>query len=177
MTIIYRAQKGAPLTIDEIDGNFKDLETRIEELETQPSRDGGISQITLEGDELVIHGPQETMLGRVRLPLPHFQGRGEWQEHQDYCSYDLVRHESALYLCLKAHKSGAFNRDHESWQLLWQPPQSESLSLKLPLFIPSNLPTPEPGTVGLLIDDEKVFPLYADGKAWRRFSDHNIVGE
>lgn len=92
--------------------------------------------------------------------------------------YDLVRHESVLYLCLKAHQSRHFDQERDDWQVLWQPPQFEALSPKLPLFIASNLPTPEePGTMGLLIMDEKVLPIYADGKAWRRFSDHQTIGE
>ena len=33
MQIIYRSQKGSPLTIQEIDGNFQELETRIKALD------------------------------------------------------------------------------------------------------------------------------------------------
>lgn len=177
MTLIYRAQKGAPLTIEEMDENFKDLDTRLAVLESQESHEGGISQINLEGDELIIQGLHGMTVGRVRLPIPHFQGRGEWEALQDYGIYDLVRHEAALYLCLKAHKSDYFDQERECWQVLWQPPQSETLSPKLPLFIPSNLPAADPGMMGLLIEVEKVSPIYADGKAWYRFSDHKMIGE
>jgi hypothetical protein len=177
MTIIYRAQKGAPLTMEELDGNFKDLDTRLERVEEQAPYEGGISQVILEGDELVIQGPQDTTVGRVRLPMPQFLGRGEWQDHQDYSVYALVRHETALYLCLKAHQSTHFDQERHYWQLLWQPPKIETLSPKLPLFISSDLPASEPGTMGLLIAEDKVFPIYGDGKAWRRFSDHQTIGE
>lgn len=177
MTIIYRAQKGAPLTIEELDGNFKDLEKRLETVEDPASPEGGISHIRLEGDELVFEGSQGISLGRVRLPLPHFHGRGEWQPSNNYNLYDLVRYEDTLYLCLQAHQSNHFDQEREYWQILWQPPKSEFLFPKIPLLIESSLPLPDPGMIGLLIDADTVLPIYADGKAWRRFSDHQVVGE
>ncbi len=177
MTIIYRAQKGAPLTMEEIDGNFKDLDTRLEAIEEHTLEVGGISRILLEGDELVIQGTNHSTLGRVRLPMPQFFGRGEWEAQQHYNVYDLIRHEASLYLCLKAHQSASFEQENNYWQVLWQPPQMEGVSSKLPLFIQPDLPSPEPGVMGLLIADEKVLPIYADGKVWRRFSDHAAIGE
>jgi hypothetical protein len=33
MTIVYRIEKGAPLTAEELDNNFKDLHKRLEALE------------------------------------------------------------------------------------------------------------------------------------------------
>ena len=177
MTIIYRALKGAPLTMEEIDGNFKDLDTRLEAIEEHTLDDGGISEILLEGDELVIQGTHHNTLGRVRLPMPQFSGRGEWEAQQHYNIYDLVRHETTLYLCLKAHQSVSFGQERDYWQVLRQPPQAEAALSKLPLFIQSNLPSPEPGAIGLLIAEEKVLPVYADGKSWRRFSDHEMIGE
>ena len=177
MTIIYRALKGAPLTIEEIDGSFKDLDTRLEVIEEHTLDEGGISEILLDGDELVIQGTHHNTLGRVRLPMPQFSGRGAWETQQHYNVYDLVRHEITSYLCLKPHQSDSFEQERDYWQVLWQSPQTENNSSRLPLFIKSNLPSPEPGAIGLLIDDEKVLPVYADGKAWRQFSDHETIGE
>lgn len=176
MTIIYRDQKGAPLTIEELDGNFKDIEHRLKALEEVPS-EGGISHIRLEGDEVVFEGPQGITLGRIRLPLPHFQGRGDWQPSTPYNLYDLVYHEAALYLCLQVHQSVVFDQEREKWQLVCRLSEKELLWPKVSLSLESSLPLPEPGKVALLIDAEIVLPIYADGTVWRRFSDHQVVGE
>lgn len=177
MTLIYRDQKGAPLTIEELDGNFKDLNRRLETLEEHSFEGGGISDIKLEGDELVILGAHHLELGRVRLPMPQFLGKGAWQEKHPYAVYDLIRHEQGVYVCVKSHESTTFEQDHSHWQLLWESPQGDNALSKLPLFIPSELPRSEPGMMGLLIAEDKVLPIYADGKVWRRFSDHETVGE
>lgn len=175
MTLIYRDQKGAPLTIEELDGNFKDLNHRLETLESHSFEGGGISHMTLEGDELVILDAHHLELGRVQLPMPQFSGKGAWQKKHPYAVYDLIRHEHGVYFCLKAHESTTFEQDHSYWQLLWQSPQSDAVLSKLPLFIPSDLPRPEPGMMGLLIAEDKVLPIYADGKVWRRFSDYEAI--
>ncbi|HBN22884.1 MAG TPA: hypothetical protein DD412_06585 [Holosporales bacterium] len=57
MTITYRNLKGAPLSADELDQNFKELHERLEKLEETvlPLSQGGVTRITQEGAELLLN--------------------------------------------------------------------------------------------------------------------------
>ena len=85
MPITYRAEKGSPLSVEEIDGNFKELETRIKTLEENPEAGEGIGKIQVEGDQMHLMGTFATDFGTFTLPQPKLNMRGKWAQQTPYC--------------------------------------------------------------------------------------------
>ena len=54
MPLVYRAHKGSPLTAPELDGNFENLDKRLQALESSPLMAEGIKEIRQDGDQLII---------------------------------------------------------------------------------------------------------------------------
>jgi hypothetical protein len=118
MTIIYRQQKGEPLTIAEMDGNFADLQQRVKVLETAPAMAEGIQTITQERDQVTFHGTLGTVLGQVKLPKVFPNPRGKWQPETAYGVLDWVQVERRLYSCRAPHTSRDFQEDQACWGLV-----------------------------------------------------------
>ena len=120
MSIIYRLEKGAPITAAELDGNFKELMTRLEKLEARyVPKVISIEKVELVGSELQFRDAAQTLLGKVTLPLPRFVPRGAWQPQQHYAGYDLASHGPRVYVCMSAHQSATqFQETEASWALL-----------------------------------------------------------
>ncbi|MBL0941584.1 MAG: hypothetical protein IBJ00_02480 [Alphaproteobacteria bacterium] len=191
MTIIYRADKGAPLTSNELDGNFKDLAERILALETTPLQAESIAKIEVQGDLMTVTGSKGTVFGHFPLPKVIFHPRGSWRSEMSYAVYDLVRVKAKLYICQSPHISTEFQSNKKYWQLLvdWgeirqgkvlphAPSISSSPPLKrLSLYEKKTLPkTPEIGELGMLIDDKLgIIVVYSDGNAWLRLSDQQSI--
>ncbi|MCE3230906.1 MAG: hypothetical protein K0R52_834 [Alphaproteobacteria bacterium] len=79
MGIVYRHQKQEPLTIEEMDGNFANLDERVKNLETKPPLAEGIANVAQEGDQLMILGSR----GVYSCLVPHTstdfqQDQGNW---------------------------------------------------------------------------------------------------
>jgi len=68
MTIIYRAEKGSPLSIDEIDGNFRALDKRLKSLEDHPERGEGLGKIDLRDNQITFRGTFGTDFGTFPFP-------------------------------------------------------------------------------------------------------------
>lgn len=68
MPLTYRSLKGAPLTADEIDGNFKDLETRLKQIEDHPEAGESLEKIQLDGDQITFTGSFGMDFGTFTLP-------------------------------------------------------------------------------------------------------------
>lgn len=66
MTLTYRHQKGAPLTVEELDGNFKEIDNRLQQLENHMGETLG--KIELEGNQLSFMGSLGTHFGTFTLP-------------------------------------------------------------------------------------------------------------
>lgn len=115
MAIIYRSEKGCALSADEVDGNFRDLDQRIKELE---KNDMGrrLEQIVQQGDLLIMQDQVGGELGRAKIPIISLNPRGEWQSNADYIPNDVVTYKSAAYICHKHHRSEEF--EPSKWQLL-----------------------------------------------------------
>lgn len=124
MTITYRLLKGSPLTAQELDTNFRDLETRVEFLENLISQghQGGIKGIRLEGRDLLFENQHGETLGQVSLPLPQFRPTGVWKSQTLYAPHDLcVGDTQATYCCLKAHTSSqTFEQDQAHWEIIFK---------------------------------------------------------
>ena len=119
--IIYRIAKGAPLTGEDLDHNFKELELRLEAMELEKSQIP--LSLNLEGDVLFQGvGVEKRSLGRV--PSVHFNPRGYWQCDMDYFPSDLVLVDDQIFCCLKAHLSSKdFKDQRDSWEIFFNMPE------------------------------------------------------
>lgn len=122
MGIVYRHQKNEPLTIEEMDGNFLELEKRIINLESTPPLAEGIAEIMQEGDHLTIKGTFGSVLGKVILPKAFPMPRGHWQPQTTYRVLDWVQLKRNLYSCLFSHTSSEFEKDEKNWALILELP-------------------------------------------------------
>jgi len=120
MPIIYRRDKGGPLTIEEVDGNFADLDRRLRLLETDGTQAEGIARIHQEGEILEITGTRGTAFGRFRLPKVIPNPKGAWKTDTPYTILDWVQVGRSLYACVLPHRSGVFADDLRagSWKIL-----------------------------------------------------------
>ena len=120
MGLVYRYQKKEPLTIEEMDGNFANLEKRVKHLETNPPLAEGIAKLTQEGDHLTVHGTFGTVLGQVILPKVFPNPRGKWQPETAYRVLDWVQMKQGVYTCVQPHTSTEFQTDQGSWVLVFE---------------------------------------------------------
>lgn len=120
MGIVYRHQKKEPLTIEEMDGNFANLEKRIKNLESTPVLAESIASINQEGDRLTVQGTFGTILGQVTLPKAFPNYRRLWQPATTYRVLDWVQFKQSLYSCIQPHTSKDFQTDHACWVLVFE---------------------------------------------------------
>lgn len=169
MTIIYRHEKGAPLTSEEIDGNFRELETRLNILEGSKEEGEGIGKIHVEGDHIKFTGTFGKDLGSFPLPKPVFNPSGPWSPQKPYQKLDLVIHENALYYCIEEHMSTVWAQDNLLWKQMLTLPQAGSHPLALPLYEKATLPEIESiGKLAILLGEEEAIPIFFNGKNWQQ---------
>lgn len=118
MALVFREEKGAPLTIKEIDGNFRHLQKSVGDIAKAPPYVESVGKVEQEGDVLRVIGTLGTNLGEVRLPKFRPQVNGEWVVNKNYLIGDWMRREGHLYQCLKTHKSKTFEADMAHWELV-----------------------------------------------------------
>jgi hypothetical protein len=105
MTITLRATKGAPLTITELDGNFTDLDGRVQGLENTASTARSIDEITQSGNSLFIQYNDSTQDGPFTFDV-RIEYRGDWAASTVYAVNDLVKSNGVIYIVAIAHTSG-----------------------------------------------------------------------
>jgi hypothetical protein len=120
MGLTYRFQKKEPLTIEEMDGNFANLDDRVKHLESNPPLAEGIANVTQEGDQLTLHGTFGTLLGKVILPKVFPNPKGKWQPQVTYRMLDWVQFRQGVYTCVQPHTSTDFNEDQKKWSLVFE---------------------------------------------------------
>ena len=167
MPLVYRSTKGAPLTADEIDGNFKELDQRLQHLQENPECGEGLGKIDVLDDHLRFSGTFGTDFGTFPLPKPKLNLCGHWRAHTPYQALDLITYERGLYGCEKPHTSTTWEKDVNYWkELLSLPPPSSS---SLPLYEQATLPPQESlGTLALLMGHEDPTLIFFNGKTWQR---------
>jgi hypothetical protein len=178
MPLIYRLQKGSPLTIEEMDDNFRMLHERISLLEVRPAVAETFQEITVEGNHLTIKSSHGNTFGPFILPTVSFAPQGAWAKNKAYAAYDVVCYQEALYVCAAAHTSDVFGAEKEKWRLLLERPQrisapvvdtKEASSLTLPLYEKAALPSNSSlGSLALVFEQDP-YPsmIYGDGQGWR----------
>ena len=169
MPIIYRNKKGAPLSSDEADGNFEELEQRIEALKVllAQGKTESLAEIKLNGTRLEFFGTSGIQFESVNLPVVTWQPKGEWKIDVLYNAYDVVSRENYLYVCITAHKS-IEEFQTPNWQKLLEIPKNEITLAILPFYAKETLPKdPKLGSVGLFDDGDHPKPVFFEGKQWR----------
>ncbi len=111
MTITLVSVKGSALTIPEFDGNFQDLDGRLEYFETGTGQPGAsIVNVTAAGNVITFHMSDATTYSVV-IPANLLLFRGEWAASTIYAANDLVvgpqgtPYSRNLYLVTFAHTS------------------------------------------------------------------------
>src|SRR3954447_5922153 len=103
-SIIYRttgswgAGKAANLTPAEVDGNFYDLEQRLDGLESNPPQAVSIASLDVIGGQLIVTLTDLTTHGPFPLPVASMRWAGEWQPATVYFKNDFLTHDGNLYL-------------------------------------------------------------------------------
>lgn len=115
MTLIYRSEKGSPLSIEEVDGNFKNLDERLSHLEKNEDPTDPQKFFWIQTQEIVsIQNEKGKEIGSFQLQPTPFHPKGPWKPLQDYFSFDLVSFPGQVFCCLKNHTSGeSFKKDSE----------------------------------------------------------------
>lgn len=104
MTITLRQNKGAPLTIAELDGNFTDLDGRLEVVEAGQTSVKSIDEIVQVGNSLIVQYNDTSTDGPFTFEVL-IQYRGDWAAETSYAVNDLVRANGVIYLVPTAHVS------------------------------------------------------------------------
>ena len=169
MAIIYRTEKGSPLSAVEIDGNFKELSNRLIRLEENPEAGEGIGRITVEGDQMTLKGTFGTDFGTFELPKTFLKPCGSWSSQVLYKKLHMVTFENILFCCVKEHTSTTWEQDKEMWQEMLSLPKTTSTSL--PLYEKETLPQEESlGKIALLLGEEEPSLIFFNGKTWQRLT-------
>lgn len=182
MPLIYRKDKGVPLTIEELDGNFQFLHERMSVIERlqgateQPFQ----FQVEQKGDVIVFKDASGKSAGQFRIPIPHLQPRGAWIPQVSYQVMDLVSYQDSTYICAQSHESSTFEAEQSCWQRLVTsfptearenlvgeegnaPLSSQSM---VPIYTRATLPKAASGTMAILFEDNSPKLVMAFGEKW-----------
>lgn len=163
--ITYRTEKGAPLTIEEMDGNFKEIEARLKTLETHLESGEGIGKILMQGETITVMGTFGTELGAFPWPKASLTPRGKWSSQTPYQRLDVVTHNNSVYCCSQDHLSSLWEQDGHAWQEILTLPTPPPLTLYEIATLPAQ---EEMGKQALLIDEHGINLIFFDGKRWQR---------
>lgn len=109
MTITLRIPKGSPLTIAELDGNFTDLDERLQDVEDNQLTYRSIEEITQSGNSITVIYTDSTTDGPFTFDVL-ISYRGDWAAATSYAQNDLVKANGIIYLVRIAHVSaGTFD--------------------------------------------------------------------
>lgn len=94
--------KGSPLTVDEADDNFYTLYTRIKALQDDPPTAVSISNIQVNGSQMLVSMTDASTFGPFTLPIAKLAFRGDYVAGTQYFSLDLINvPQQGLYMVLE----------------------------------------------------------------------------
>lgn len=198
MAIVYRLEKGSPLTVAEIDNNFRELEMglrRLEEKAIEPLR--GL-RFRVEGVQMIIEIEGGDILQRIDLPVISFKHKGEWVAGDVYVANDIVTKAGGVFICSRSHSATHWEADTAYWAVLMAPFEwglesrrdlgrasaaaeagtgsREGRWPTLPIFSRSEMPAPTLGQQGYVAQPDGTLHLvYANGTQWRLQHNHEII--
>ena len=159
MALIFRDQKGAPLTSDEVDGNFRELLTRIELLEKTPALAESIGKIEQKGDRVEVIGTNGTSFGAYKIPLLMYRLRGNWCPKTSYATADVITRQAQAWVCQQPHVSGE-KFEPQEWNLLLEVPTTGYLETY------KKLPSCTPGAIVLFENETQMTLVYGTVNGW-----------
>lgn len=99
---------GRNLTAAEVDGNFYDHDTRIDDLETSRPQPDNFASVQTSGTLMTFYLQSGAPLGPVTLPTLVWQWRGEWLPFTMYAALDVFSvDDQGIFLTLFDHTSAA----------------------------------------------------------------------
>lgn len=108
MTIIYRGDKGSPLTATEVDNNFHDLDDRVGLIEDNPVEPVAPVSITMVGNSFTMGLSNGETLGPITFTIPMPLWRGNWAPATNYKEMDFfVPPDGGLGAVMWPHISAA----------------------------------------------------------------------
>ncbi len=172
--ITYRSEKGAPLSIEEMDNNFHELEQRLDAFEKTNNSFDSLVDAKVDGDQMTLISNRGRKIGPIQLPIISYTPRGKWESKTDYAGYDVASHASGAYVCTTPHCSSDFANDKQHWRLLLQgggveTKENEKTEKCARIYEPATLPkVAELGQISIYLN-EKSQPsvIYGDGYGWR----------
>lgn len=172
--ITLRKNKQAPLTCEELDGNFIDLEERLKKLEQNSQEADPLTKIEEKDGHIIFIGSKGKVLGTVSPPLLHIAFKGAWKENIPYLVNDMIAHGSDILICKVPHVAKKFTK--KNWDVVLSIPSLSKSSQQKPLKIETHptLPcfdeakVPKKAKLGKLIVciGSKVKLLLGDGQKW-----------
>lgn len=128
----WGAGKGANLTAVEVDENFAGIQSKLEELETDPPTPVGIAQFDVTGNTFTVTLSDASVFGPFPLPKVYNAWQDEWEPGRTYVENDMFSVANmGIYLVLTDYEAGTvfdpdvFGTDGPLLQLLFGlPPQN-----------------------------------------------------
>lgn len=114
VSLIYRLDgpghtgKGSNLTPAEVDQNFQDIQTAIEDLETNAPVPVGIVEFTVDSgtNTFMVYLSDGSEFGPFPLPIIAMKWQNEWEPGRTYNVNDLFTREAdGIYIVLQTHES------------------------------------------------------------------------
>lgn len=104
----YRSVKGSNLTPDEVDANFLELRTDLDDFIANPPTADSVVSVTQSGFDLTFHTTLGSDLGPLTMPVVQFRWRGEWQPLTLYDGADMFSVSGVgLFTVMEDHTSAA----------------------------------------------------------------------
>jgi hypothetical protein len=128
--IIYRTPgpwgpgKGSNLTEVEVDGNFHELTTRVDDIIANPPEAVGIDHFVIEGSLMTVVMTDGSEHGPFVLPVAQWRWTGPWQPVTQYFVGDILTDSGNVYFVRVQHVSeltfdpGLFGPDGEVYVLI-----------------------------------------------------------
>lgn len=106
--IIYRGDLSIDLTADQVDSNFRSVQTAIEALETDRPSPNEIVSTTQQGLNFTFNLQNGGALGPITLPVASFRFSDAWTPFTLYAELDtFVVDGDGIYTTLLTHSTGA----------------------------------------------------------------------
>lgn len=172
MTITLRRIKQAPLSIDELDDNFAELDERLIKLEKLLKQQEPIAEIVQEENTLKFNSSSGQEIGRVIFPPQLLRYKGIFNQNTRYEKGDLIIHKNKVYqaICITTidmpFKSEEWNLVLEMETLSEKNVSNSSVSSAIPKYLESELPKPIPGDLVISITNDGAKLLIGQEKEW-----------
>jgi hypothetical protein len=102
------AGPGGRLTSLQVDDNFWEVLTRVENMENNPPQAVSITNITVQGSQAILNMSDGSHIGPFDLPLATFRMLGQWVNDFPYLRLDIFTVDGlGLYMVLIPHTSPA----------------------------------------------------------------------